>query len=145
MPSHLAREAEFRARLAEEQVKRWRRRRLLYGLLTPFVGTLIPVASLLLAGSMGSGHVKSWITDGGWMPLLITVMGSVIAAVIARWRGWGIIRGMMIYAGVFIAVLIITRTTMSNVALLPAMLVLMSIFIVSGAAVGYLVLLEEGG
>jgi hypothetical protein len=67
-----------------------------------------------------------------------------MAAVWAFWRGWGIIRGMMLYAGVFSVILAVTQTTNSTINLLPAMPGLVSVFVMTGAIVGYFIALEDG-
>ena len=144
IPPHLAREAEFQARLAEQRVSQWRRRRVLFALMTPLMGTLFPVVALLLAGGIANGTVVSWVSEGGWLTLALTVVGSAMAAVLALWRGWGIIRGMMLYAGEFSIILAVTQTTNSTINLLPAMPGLVSVFVMTGAIVGYLIVIEEG-
>jgi len=141
LPPHLAREVEFQARLTAERERRWRRRRLTFAVLTPVMGTLLPVLGLLLAGSIANGSWWAWISNGGWLPLMLTVVGSITAAIIAFLNGWDIIRGMMLYGGVFIAVVAITRTSIGS--LLPAMPGLVSVFVMSGAIVGYLISLED--
>ena len=144
IPSHLGREAEFQARIAEQRASRWRRRRMIFALTTPLMGTFFPVVALLLAGSIANGTVSSWISEGGWLTLALTVLGNVMAAVWAFWRGWGIIRGMMLYAGVFSVILAVTQTTNSTINLLPAMPGLVSVFVMTGAIVGYFIALEDG-
>ena len=108
------------------------------------MGTLFPVVALLLAGGIANGTVVSWVSDGGWLTLALTVVGSAMAAVLALWRGWGIIRGMMLYAGEFSIILAVTQTTNSTINLLPAMPGLVSVFVMTGAIVGYLIVIEEG-
>ncbi len=144
IPSLLSREAEFQARLAEQRASQWRRRRMLFAVVTPLMGTFFPVVALLLAGGIANGSMMSWISEGGWLTLIMTVVGSAMAALLALWRGWGIIRGMMLYAGVFSIILVVTRTANSTVNLLPAMPGLVSIFVMTGAIVGYLIVIEEG-
>jgi hypothetical protein len=95
-----------------------------------------------LAASIASGALWVWLINYGWLPVVLSASLSLVASATIFALGWGIIRGMVIFCVIFITVVAVTRTVLGG--LLPAMPGLVSIFIITGAMVGYLTALEEG-
>jgi hypothetical protein len=141
-PEELARELEERLRDQEIRDRRWRTRRRLYATLVMVAGASLPALSLLAAGAITGGGAWPWARGAGALPLGLTVAGGALVAGLGFVRGWGVALGMIAFGALFIGVVGITRGVLGD--LLPAMPGLVSLFVVSGAVVGYLITLEEG-
>lgn len=111
-------------------------------MMTMVIGVGGPSISLALAGAIAAGSFGNWITVGGYIPLVITMVGGLVGALLVFLRGWGVSLGMITYGVLFIMLISITRSVSGN--LLPAMPGLVALFVSSGALVGYLTMLEEG-
>lgn len=141
-PADLAKRAEERHIADAVRVRRWRQRRIGYGLLTVTTGIVVPSISLMVAGAISADGFWNWIARSGWLPLVITSFGGAAAALLVFLRGWGVSLGMISFGVLFAVLVAITRAVLGG--LLPAMPGLVALFVCGGALVGYLTLLEEG-
>lgn len=141
-PSDLARQAEERRIADAVRLRRWRQRRISYGLLTVGAGIVVPSISLIMAGSISAEGFWNWIAHSGWLPLVITSVGGASAALVVFLRGWGVSLGMICFGVLFAVLVVVSRAVLG--ALLPAMPGLVALFVIAGALVGYLTTLEEG-
>jgi hypothetical protein len=140
-PEQLAAELEERVRLDAERQRRWRRRRETYRVVTLLAGMTLPGGALALVGGLSAGSVGNWIDLAGWGPLLTTSIAGMASAALLFAGGWGVIRGMMCFAAVFVLTILLHRGHLG--ALYTAMPLLVSFYVLAGAAVGYLVVLED--
>jgi hypothetical protein len=134
--------AEERALADAVRLRRWRQRRIGYLLVTALVGVIGPSGSLAVAGTIDAGSFWNWIATSGWSPLLITVSGGLVGALLVFLRGWGVSLGMITFGVLFMLLVTITRSVSGG--LLPAMPGLVALFVTSGALVGYFTALEDG-
>jgi hypothetical protein len=140
-PQMRALEQEERLRIDEITSRRWRHRRIGYGICTVSVGSMGPALALSLASSIAHGSFAAWVSVGWWL-LGITIIGGSACSLLLFLRGWGISLGMITYALLFMSIIAIYRSAMAE--LLPAMPGLVCMFVSVGALVGYLTTLEEG-
>ena len=143
-PEDLAREHAERMEQAVIRERRWRIRRQWYWLVTVTAGVLIPAASVAATGAMSQGSLRSWLMISGWWPLALTALGGGLAAAVVFVRGWGVSRGMMVFGGLFVVVLMTNRTEFGFGKLIAALPGLVALFVIAGAIVGYVTSLEDG-
>ena len=143
-PDDLAREHAERIELDLIRERRWRIRRQWYWVVTVTAGVLIPAASLVAAGAMSQGNLRTWLTLSGWWPLIVTALGGGLAAAVVFVRGWGVSRGMMVFGGLFVVVLTTNRTEFGFGKLIATLPGLVALFVIAGAIVGYVTSLEDG-
>lgn len=141
-PEELARELEERLVHEAIRARRWRSRRTRYAVLTVLMGMFVPSVSLLAAGAISGGSMAGWIEHVGWLPLLMTVFGGAAGAGLVFLRGWGVALGMITFGALFMLLVAITRSALGS--LLPAMPGLVALFVMAGALVGYLTVMEDG-
>jgi len=141
-PEDLARELEERLRQDAIRAARWRQRRETYRVLTILMGLLVPSLSLTLAGMISNGSFVGWIDRSGWWPLVITACGGAGAAALVFACGWGIARGMLVFGALFSLVVVLNQVRLGTLVI--AMPGLVALFVVAGALVGYLTVMEDG-
>ncbi|HEX3135180.1 MAG TPA: hypothetical protein VHX44_16565 [Planctomycetota bacterium] len=142
-PAELARDAEQRRVQDAMRARRWRQRRLGYGVVTVSAGIVVPVVGLALAGSVSAGGLWPWLTQVGWLPLLLTALGGTAGALLVFLRGWGVALGMITFGVLFMLLVAVTRAAI--IGLLPAMPGLVAFFVATGGLVGHLTTVEEDG
>jgi hypothetical protein len=141
-PAELVRDAELRRVQDGIRTRRWRQRRLGYGLLTVGAGIAVPAMSLALAGTISAGGLWPWLTQAGWLPLSLSALGGAAGALLVFLRGWGVALGMITFGVLFMLLVAVTRAMIGE--LLPAMPGLVAFFVATGGLVGHLTVLEEG-
>jgi hypothetical protein len=142
-PEDLAREQAERSELDLIRARRWRVRRQWYWLVTVTAGMVVPAFSLAIAGAIYHGSFRDWLTSSGGMPFIVTALGGGLAAALVFVRSWGVSRGMLVFGGLFIVVLLTNRSEFGKlIAALPG---LVAMFVVAGAAVGYVTTMEDDG
>ena len=142
-PEDLAREQAERSELDLIRARRWRIRRQWYWLVTVTVGMVLPAFSLAIAGAIYHGSFRGWLMTSGGMPFIVTALGGGLAAALVFVRSWGASRGMLVFGGLFIVVLLTNRSEFGKlIAALPG---LVAMFVVAGAAVGYVTAMEDDG
>lgn len=143
-PEDLAREQAERMEQAVIRERRWRIRRQWYCLVTVTAGIVIPAASLAAAGALSQGSLRTWLIVSGWWPLALTLLGGGLAATLVFVRGWGVSRGMMVFGGLFVVLMMTNRAEFGFGKLIAALPGLVALFVIAGAIVGYVTSLEDG-
>ncbi len=142
-PEDLAREQAERSEIDLIRARRWRVRRQWYWLVTVTAGMVLPAFSLAIAGAIYHGSFRGWLTTSGGMAFTLTALGGGLAAALVFVRSWGVSRGMLVFGGLFVGVLLTNRAEFGKlIAALPG---LVAMFVVAGAAVGYVTTMEDDG
>ena len=142
-PEDLAREQAERSELDLIRARRWRIRRQWYWLVTVTVGMVLPAFSLAIAGAIYHGSFRGWLMTSGGMPFTLTALGGGLAAALVFVRSWGASRGMLVFGGLFVGVLLTNQTAFGK--LIVALPGLVAMFVIAGAAVGYITTMEDDG
>ncbi len=143
-PEQLAREREDRVREDARREAAWRARRRRYAVLALAVGAFLPAASVALAGGIVTASLTEWLTsvDGVRTIVWAGVSGLGCAALMV-WRGLGVLPGIVLGGAAFAGFVALAGERATN--LLPTLFVLLALFILSGALVGFIIGLEEEG
>ena len=112
--------------------------------MTVTAGIVIPAASLAAAGALSQGSLRTWLMVSGWWPLALTLLGGGLAATLVFVRGWGVSRGMMVFGGLFVVLMMTNRAEFGFGKLIAALPGLVALFVIAGAIVGYVTSLEDG-
>ena len=140
-PEQLAADLEERARQDAVRQRRWRSRRERYRIITILVGAMVPSAILSLFGVLGSSGFAAYFERLPVAVLLTTTVAGAAVAALMFALGWGIIRGMILFAVIFALTVVVFQ---QNLAVpLAAMPLLVCFYVCAGAVVGYLVVLED--
>lgn len=142
-PEDLAREQAERVELDLIRARRWRIRRQWYWLVTVGAGMVLPACSLAVAGAIFQGSFRGWLTTSGGLAFIVTALGGGLAAALVMVRSWGASRGMLVFGGLFVGVLLTNQTEFGK--LIVALPGLVAMFVVTGAVIGYLTTMEDDG
>jgi hypothetical protein len=143
-PELLAAELEARARDSERRDAAWRARRRRYRVLALAAGAFLPAAAVALAGGLASGSLGGWLApDAGLRPVAWAGATGLAPAALQVWRGLGPLAGVVLHGAAFAAFVALAGNALA--ALEPLLVLLLSLFVASGALVGHLVGLEEEG
>lgn len=142
-PEQLARELEERVRGEAQCIAAWRARRRGRLVLPLLAGTLLPAAAVAGAGGIAAGSLADWLgSDAGrWSSVWAALLG-LAPAVLMAWLGLGVLAGVVAYGAAFGGFVALVGDGAG--VLLPLLVLLLALFVVSGALVGFILGQDDG-
>lgn len=142
-PEQLARELEERVRGEAQRAAAWRARRRWRVVLALLAGTLLPATAVAAAGGIAAGSLADWLgSDAGrWSGVWAGLLGLAPAALMA-WLGLGALAGVVAYGAAFGGFVALAGDGAG--ALLPLLVLLLALFVASGALVGSILAQGDG-